>query len=186
MKYALTALILLCALTASWATHAGEVAEGDDYVPTPVPVKGKVTEPPFLRVATSGAEFKLDKSHPLLGVAYRDPSGLIWGELVKKDGQIKVMKRKDAEKYCKSLGARLPTIGEIKALGKFLGKDSPRGYDPYLADGKTEVFPGLASQWIWLDASSAPSFDDTNAAWGGEQMANGKDNNYNAVRCVTR
>ena len=101
-------------------------------------------------VSVTGAVFTRDTSNPALGEAYRDPSGLIWGSVVTTpQGKTERMTQYDAEKYCKSIGERLPTKEEFEQLAKYLGRGTANGYDPYLTDGKTEILPGIADHYFW-------------------------------------
>lgn len=101
------------------------------------------------RISSTGAIFTRDTSNSALGVAYKDPSGLIWGGLVTALGKIHKMDQFDAEKYCIVGGARLPTKEEFDQLAKYLGKGTAQGYSPYLADGKTDFLPGLSQYTFW-------------------------------------
>ena len=102
------------------------------------------------RFSVTGAVFTRDTSNPALGEAYRDPSGLIWGSVVTTpQGKIESMSQYGAEKYCKSIGAWLPTREEFEQLAKYLGQGTANGYDPYLTDGKTEILPGLVNHIFW-------------------------------------
>ncbi len=144
------------------------------------------------RVSVTGAIFTRDTSNPKLGEAYRDPSGLIWGSVVKtSQGATKHMNEYDAKRYCESIGARLPTKVEFEQLARYLGQGTAEGYDPYLADGKTEILPGLADRWFW--SASVVSYNRS-FAWyfyGGFSHYVGYNDFYRnfhsiAVRCVDR
>ncbi len=102
------------------------------------------------RVSSIGTIFTRDTSKPALGEAYRDPSGLIWGSIVRLEGKVNKMVQRDAESYCISSGARLPTRSDVYQLEKFLGEGTTTGYSPFLVDGITEVLPDFTTQWIWL------------------------------------
>lgn len=97
------------------------------------------------RISILDAVFVRDTTNSLIGEAYKDPSGLIWGSLVPQK-----MNQYDADKYCLSLGARLPTRHEFIRLARFLGNDTTFGYNPYLAkDSSTYLLPGLSEYWYW-------------------------------------
>lgn len=139
------------------------------------------------RTSNTGAIFTRDASNPALGEAYKDPSGLIWGSIVTAQGKINTMNQYDADKYCKDGGARLPTREEFEQLAKYLGKGTARGYSPYLADGKTDLLPGLSNHWFW-SSSVYPNLSDYAFYFygysGGVYYANRSYYPYDAVRCV--
>jgi hypothetical protein len=112
------------------------------------------------RVSNTGAIFTRDTTIPALGEAYRDPSGLIWGSIVTAEGQVNIMDQYDAEKYCNAINTRLPTREEFEQLAKYLGKGTANGYSPYLADGKTEILPGLSSHRFWSSSVNPYWHDD--------------------------
>ena len=140
------------------------------------------------RVSVTGAVFTRDTSNLALGEAYRDPSGLIWGNVVTTpQGKIERMTQYDAEKYCQSIGARLPTVEEFEQLAKYLGKGTAEGYDPYLTDGKTEILPEIADYAFW-SASVNSNYRGDSWIFG---SSNGSlpqllRNGTFAVRCVGR
>lgn len=70
----------------------------------------------------TGAQFIRDFSMPALGEAYRDPSGLIWGEAV-KDESDKLLKvsAQQAIAYCENIGFRLPTQLEASRFAEYAG-----------------------------------------------------------------
>ena len=109
-------------------------------------------------ISASGAVFYRDTSNPALGEAYRDPSGLIWGDVV-MDGQgIDTMDQHSADEYCKSRNARLPTKEEYEQLTRYLGRSKEQGYSPFLTDGITDYLPLLTFYWEWT--SSVTKIDD--------------------------
>jgi hypothetical protein len=102
-----------------------------------------------------------------LGESWRDPSGLVWGDLVKKaDGSNNYMSWYAAETYCASKGARLPSQAEQAKLGIYLGalnKNSTDGTFVYDESGnvlfrydyhgcQAKILPHLADAWIWSNA----------------------------------
>jgi hypothetical protein len=96
-----------------------------------------------IRYSQSGAKFVRDTSVPALGVAYRDPSGLIWGSALKRDGKFLTFSRyTDAITYCERGGVRLPDIKELEKLSGYLGTGSANGFSNKAIDG-LEMIPGL-------------------------------------------
>jgi len=72
------------------------------------------------QVSNAGYEFTRITDRPKLGEAWKDPSGLIWGDLVvSSNGKGIYMKHKEAEAYCQSIGARLPSSADYDHLSKF-------------------------------------------------------------------
>lgn len=100
---------------------------------------------------STGAIFERDRSNPKFGEAYRDPSGLIWSQIISSS-----MELPNAVDACKKIDARLPTIQELKNLRIYLGYDSQVGYSPFETDGSTEILPQLRSKYIW----GAPDTED--------------------------
>lgn len=97
----------------------------------------------------TGAVYKRVVERPdlaALGRSWRnpsDPDGLIWGDTVKlKDGSNHLMGFKDAEKYCQSIGARLPSMEEFQKLAKDMGYPDKPFYKP-------EFLPNLRHYTFW-------------------------------------
>lgn len=134
-------------------------------------------------VPRSGTIFLCDASMPVLGEAYKDPSGLIWGSPFMSDGKVKEMDQKNADKYCKSIGARLPTRNDAENFASFV-YDKTYGYFPFLGDGKTYVLPDLFIGY-WTSTSSPYDSDYAILASGsrGYTFATLR-NELNPVRCV--
>lgn len=142
------------------------------------------------RVSSTGAVFNRDISIPALGEAYRDPSGLIWGSIVMAQGKVNAMTQYSADKYCKDVGARLPTKEEFEQLAKYLGNGTAQGYSPYLADGKTDFLPGLTSysNYTFWSSSVYPThglFAFVFHGYTGDASSHYyRDFSYKSVRCV--
>jgi formylglycine-generating enzyme required for sulfatase activity len=112
------------------------------------------------RVSSTGAVFTRDTSVPSLGEAYRDPAGLIWGSIVRLNGQVKTMSQYEADKYCKSLGARLPTKEEFERLARYL---TAQKYSPYLVGADGDVLPGLTGYPFWSSSLNPRNGGGVNA-----------------------
>ena len=130
---------------------------------------------------TGAVVFTCDSSHPKLGEAWRDPDGLIWGDIVLKDDRtVHYMNHQDATNYCTSIGARLPSKEEFTSLREDMGA-RPGTKEGYSA----QVLPNLSDYWFWSSSvypSNAGYFYDFSGS-------NGNINYYfrsndNAVRCV--
>jgi hypothetical protein len=109
-----------------------------------------------LRVPETGALFVRDTRYPKLGEAYRDPSGIIWGNIAIAETQPSTFRVtfSFAERFCESIGARLPTQTEALKLLAYLGTPSKEFKDTYLvrntlADGRTEIIPALGEGYFW-------------------------------------
>jgi hypothetical protein len=134
-------------------------------------------------ISVTGAIFTRDTSNPALGEAYRDPSGLIWGNPF-KDGDRTTLSYAAAEEYCKNAGGRLPTAVEFQRLrSEYLGYDAyatETHYNPFLADGKTDVLPGLSRSFFW--GKAGVFFDGTNGEEAFISLGHGDEFH---VRCVS-
>ena len=139
--------------------------------------------PPEQRVSKTGAVFTRDVSIPALGEAYRDPFGLIWGEV----GSTFRRDQHSAESDCISKHLRLPTQQEYSRLSDYLGYGSRSGYSPYLADGKTDFLPGLSTLSFWTSTDN-PRFPLNYYIYYGKRGTSGLDqwgSGRNGFRCVS-
>ncbi len=153
------------------------------------------------RISKAGSVFVRDSSIPALGEAYRDKSGLIWGDVAKdKDGKILRMNHKNAIAYCEKLNKdfpkfeiRLPTKEDFIRLRTNLGSEignkinkAAKGYSPKGKSGK-EILPNLSkADWQW---SSAADPDRSSLAYifngrSGVILSDYRYYNGIAVRCV--
>lgn len=103
---------------------------------------------PVTRTTISGHKFTQVTNRPALGNAWKDESGVIWGDLVVgSDGNPKTMMRQEARDYCNSLSDDqhqylLPTNAQFEQLSKYLGDGSASGYNP-------EILPNLIRNRVW-------------------------------------
>jgi hypothetical protein len=104
---------------------------------------------PAQKISSTGAVFTLNLTHPELGDAYQDPSGLIWGDLVIVNKHVVQANYSQASAYCKDIGARLPTLQEFLNLAKYLGAGTKKGYNPSTSDGQDTMLLGLPYYWYW-------------------------------------
>lgn len=123
------------------------------------------------RTTDTGAVFTRDRSHAALGEAWRDPDGLVWGDIVKNEnGSARYMVQSSeymkeigkslpnrtlgAKEYCERIGARLPSREEFTRLREYMGAQSgtDRGYSP-------QVLPNLSDRWFW-SSSVYPNVSD--------------------------
>jgi hypothetical protein len=157
---------------------------------------------PEKRTTNTGHDFIRDISHPKLGEAWRDESGLIWGDIMKNgDGSVRKMVqsseymkqigrplpdgRLGAKEYCESIGARLPSEVEFTQLREYMGARSGR-YEEY-SHHDDKILPNLKNYRFWSSSVDPnPNYSDYAFAFGGY---NGDIFYYyrsrvSAVRCV--
>lgn len=127
---------------------------------------GRVSAEPETRTTTTGAVYTRDESMPALGEAWRDESGMIWGDIVKdRDGNVLPMNQYEAEEYCEKIGAELPTRDDFVRLRKSMGatsNDSAMESDGY----SPQVLPHLGLDWWYWSSSIYDPFDPPFAAYG--------------------
>ncbi len=107
----------------------------------------------------SGQEttFTRDTSIAALGEAWRDPSGLIWGDIVKDDDHsIRYMDQYQASTYCESIGAQLPSREDFARLRGYMGATTAaseyagRGYTPQVLPNLYRIAEGRSvSNFFW-------------------------------------
>jgi hypothetical protein len=179
------------------------------------------------RKTASGSEFKRASEEDLnaagikdskkFGEAWEDPSDMIWSDTAKKeDGSPLFMNHKDAEAYCKSLGAELPSgwpedlngkhgfpnkDSDFVRLRKYMaaeyaaGYDTPKGYAGQILPNLTTINEQgeILSRWHWsssvhTDSNYAYVFD---GRFGDVGYSNRSDDDHSvdidySVRCVVR
>ncbi len=154
------------------------------------------------RTTTTGAVFTRDRSHAALNEAWRDPDGLIWGDIVKnEDGSVREMVHSSqymkeigrplprplpngtlgAKEYCESIGARLPSKKEFTRLGGYLGSGSDQGYSHH----DDQILPNLSDHWFWSSLVYPYDTDLVYVFVGSNGNVDGHSCTLNgAVRCV--
>jgi hypothetical protein len=99
--------------------------------------------------AADGTPFEKITWITSLGEAWRDPSGIVWGDIVRgPDGEVVYMTQSQAVTACEMMGARLPTQKEFMELRKFLGAfgvDMIAGYMP-------QILPRLEGHYFWTSS----------------------------------
>jgi len=101
------------------------------------------------KTSFSGHTFTKVTDRPELGDAWRDESGLIWGDIVKdKAGQPVDMMHHQAVAHCLSINAQLPTTSHFEKLAKFLGSGSSDGYS-------SQILPGLKDYTFWAQRTNS-------------------------------
>jgi len=87
-------------------------------------------------VSKAKAVFVRDYTHPQLGEAWKDPSGTIWGDVVKtRDGSPESMNHESASRYCESIDADLPSRQDFRRLREYMRTN--------LGSSKSEIPPVL-------------------------------------------
>lgn len=152
---------------------------------------------PDRRVSATGAAFERDSRFPELGDAFRDPRGLVWGEilnlkegdekeLVPGDGPVSSPNQLSAERHCASLGARLPTLAEFQHLYDDFGGRTYDGYFPWTAeDSRVPMLPKFVGYMFWsstrdTEGRRAAAFSGAFGAIGWRSLGN----MYIQARCV--
>ena len=118
------------------------------------------------RISKTGVIFQKTDAYPELGEAYSDPTGLIWGSLIPASSAPQGLTPQAAAEACKRIGARLPTIEEFDQFARYLGADSPMGYDPHSVTDKKDLLPELSGNSFW--SSSGNESNHVNDAFTGE------------------
>ncbi len=124
--------------------------------------------------------FTRDTSIAALGEAWRDPSGMIWGDIVKNDDHsIRYMDQYQATTYCKSIGATLPSLEDFARLRRYMGattaasEHSGWGYTPQVLPNLVRTPNGrIVSNSFWSssvhpgDSSDAYAFNGRSGDFG--------------------
>ncbi len=145
------------------------------------------------RTTISGHVFVRDTSIPAFGEAWRDETGMIWGDLVTEEsGQMREMSHYNATEYCTSIGAQLPALEDLRRLRNYFG--APTQYVP-------QVLPHLQrrnnlgrpiSYYYWSstvyprDSRYAHVFLGFSGAFHTYARLSDWSMHGNAVRCVVR
>ena len=161
------------------------------------------TGPGDTRTTISGHKFTQVTNQSALGNAWKDESGLIWGDLITKDKMSKedimnycsgvsdtgpcYMTQQRAGAYCNSLSDNqhqylLPTKAQFEQLAKYLGDGSDTGYNP-----EPKIIPNLIENYFW-SGSVFPAVSDSGYGFFGSDgiIGNGFRSNCSSVRCVGR
>lgn len=159
------------------------------------------------KTTKTGHVFTRDTSNPELGEAWRDPSGMIWGDIVKKaDGTPYFMNHKNATAYCKSIGAELPSGWESSQnksnggqnsdfvrLREYMGATSRsnEGYAPQVLPNLTHVQDGETRNRYFWSSSVHPDYSNYAYVFNGRYGYIGTGNRDYvgfglSVRCVAR
>jgi hypothetical protein len=140
--------------------------------------------------------FARDESIPTLGVGWRDPTGMIWGEIVKnEDGSLRTFYQREALEYCQALGLQLPSFDDLWRLRAYQGGTTERyaglpdqgdysGYSPQILLDHPDQYP---NNFLW---SSTPKPWHPGAFYvfriDGYFSAQSEFRNDSAARCVWR
>lgn len=144
-----------------------------------------------------------DRKFPRLGEAWRDPTGTVWGDIVKtKKGIPDLMTYPKAIEYCKSIGATLPAGYDFASLRVNMGaKKTDEPYGPYFGprEGYTpQVLPYLTytdngethDRDFWASCDSVPDLESKSPACYFRGKSGRIDQEHpdskNAVRCVVQ
>jgi hypothetical protein len=128
---------------------------------------------PTVRKSISGYLFTQVTNHPELGSdVWKDESGLIWS-----DGKEVETSVQRAQKYCISIGARLPTAAEFDRLSVYLGRESDFGYYP-------EFLPNIGLKNFWTSSVDATRNKTPFVFYGDDGEIKLQYYAGNRVRCV--
>ena len=95
---------------------------------------------------STGVVFTQFENHPILGQSWCDPKGLCWGDVMRNsNGRAGLMDQYNAEQFCSSKGAQLPTKEQYEELSKSFGQGSPSGYS-------AQVLPHLNKRVYWTSS----------------------------------
>jgi hypothetical protein len=141
-------------------------------------------------VTMRGVVYDRDSSNAALGEAYRNQK-VIWGDVLKDDqhGPLR-LNYESAEKYCESIGARLPNFDSdiLNLVSDLKYKKGRVGFysaysDPQYENGETtvEVLPNLVFHQIWVKDKTYNGFQSER--WG-YLMGKIDKNDLYEVRCV--
>jgi len=167
--------------------HAGAICDTlEDCLVLQTQVAARVRElapQPQVRISIAGYKFTHVTDRPELGDAWRDESGLIWGDRVVvllEDGRKKEkFSQYEAAAYCSSIGAFLPTKKQYEKLVKYLGGDE-HGYN-------SEILPNLIWDYWTATTKGTPA---GGYAWGFHAyrgtFEDGPRSNIAFIRCVSK
>lgn len=149
MKKTAFLTVALWILAASGAQAAPVCATLDECLTLQMQVAAKIRELsplPSTRTTISGHTFKQVADRPELGNAWKDESGVIWGDMiVDQDGKALELSQQGAAAYCNKIGGHLPTQAQYLKLTEYLGAKSVDGYNP-------EVLPNLIENIFWTSS----------------------------------
>lgn len=171
----------------------------------------RTTERGFIFSKVSRAELRsMGVDAEKFGEAWRDPSGMIWGDIIKnKDDSPRSTSQMNADKYCKEIGAQLPsgypitlngecgfphTDSDFERFRKYMGakwvegEGIPDGYKPQVLPNLPHTVKGkILGHYFW-----SSSTHDCGRVSGDAYIFNGSKGNlfrywrnYSSVaRCV--
>ena len=100
------------------------------------------------RTTTTGAIYTLSTNLAQVGEAWKDPRGLIWGDIIFDDEYANLFNWLDAKKACEKKGARLPTLQEVIALRVDLGASRSAPLDGMIDGYRAQVLPHM-NEGFW-------------------------------------
>ncbi len=121
-----------------------------------------------------------DTSNPELGEAWRDPSGMIWGDVKRKGISQDV-----AIEYCTRIGAKLPSKYDFIRLREYLGamSGSIGGYDPQdVLPNSVKGINFWSSTGYWYGTAQAYYFNARTGELDYEYIVR---SGYFSARCVS-
>jgi len=118
------------------------------------------------RISSSGVLYIRDQSNPSLGEAFRDPKGLIWGEVLRdSNGDFLKMKILEARAECNRRKARLPWAKEVNLLFNDMASSTSKQTNPFIGDGVTFLVPDLLQRDFWTTTALISEPGDRPYSW---------------------
>ena len=167
----------------------------DSTVANPLPPRPVYSPEPDRTI--NGNTFVRDRSQPRLGEAWRDPRGVIWGDIVadsRKDGVVDdhYTSFESAADYCRFNGFDLPTASDFAWLSHALGNTSPPQvsyfehgvkvtghYSPTLPGSSIDVIPNLSKRTFYATAVGSSNYLEQVYFNGSAGWISGSFNNTN-------
>lgn len=93
----------------------------------------------------SGNFFVRVQTRPEFDPAYRLPNGVVWTNVIQKNGSPAKLTQQEAAQYCASFGATLPSEKDFNDFFSFSITSS--GYTPIAKDNLTDILPNIGVAW---------------------------------------
>jgi len=133
-----------------------------------------------------------------MGESYADPSGLIWGDVMRYPNGDLVLPDlpSKAKAICVSIGARLPTQAEYARLSNFLttgdyyqcsgNSRQVRPFNPFQRNSREDVIPNLShsASWVYSSDEAGIDFQGLENYVGCKYVAHISGFTKDSVRCV--
>ena len=139
----------------------------------------------FARDVNGGINiFTRDMSNPGLGEAWKDPSGMIWGDKMSiQYGGLN--EHKEAKEICKLAGAKLPSKADFIRLNNYMGSVHGSNSEPGY---RAQALPNLADEYFLSSRRPHEYYSpfDSDKKYGDVPLGTLRECEFYSVRCVTR